>query len=326
MINYLLIVFISIVFLSCKDKSELLPNSIGKRGEIVLIATSDFWNSIYHKIVTECLTQHYPALPQDENSLDIIKINSDKLTNNIKLTRNILKITYTSNRENTRILIKRNIWAKPQLYVEIFTFNNDSLYSFFKRNCNTLLDMYINEEINRLKKIYEKYNNKLLEKVLLKYGIKLTFPKGYVLRVDLPNFTWISYETHHTSQGFLIYSYSYKDSKEINFNRLLKIRDSILKINVPGPLPNTYMATEYLFTPIKKSFKYNDFYIYEIRGLWKVVNDFMGGPFVLFVIPINKKLIFIDAYVYAPRYNKRNYVWENEAILRTLAKINLQEI
>ena len=74
---------------------------------------------------------------------------------------------------------------------------------------------------------------------------------------------------------------------------------------VPGPLDNTYMTT----TLIEPSFRwvdYNNREFVEIRGLWDVKNDFMGGPFVChcFFDRENKNIVVLEA----PSMHK---VWRN---------------
>ncbi len=66
-----------------------------------------------------------------------------------------------------------------------------------------------------------------------------------------------------------------------------------------------------------KEVNFKDMYAVEIRGLWDVYNDFMGGPFLsyTFVDEIRNKVITIDSYVYAPKGQKRIFMKEMEAIL-----------
>ncbi|MCX7954588.1 MAG: DUF4837 family protein [Bacteroidales bacterium] len=312
------ILILTIVFTACNEKSELLPNSTGKRGEVLLVAEESFWNSIPYFILKDLLTQDYPALPQDEEIFKIFPLKSSNISEAFKLSRNIIKITYNKNVATTVLYYKRNLWAKPQLYLEIISPNDDSLKFFLERKGPEIVDFFINEEINRLKFIYHKYKNKELTVPLNKFNINISFPKGYRLNVDTTNFLWISYETINTSQGFFIYSYPYRDTSLFNLKKLIAIKDSVLQKNVPGPTHGSYMTTEKLFTPIERRFFLNNTFIHEIRGLWKIENDFMGGPFVTYVVPIKDKVVFIDGYVYAPKYDKKNYVWEIEAILKTL--------
>ncbi|MBR6246610.1 MAG: DUF4837 family protein, partial [Bacteroidales bacterium] len=55
----------------------------------------------------------------------------------------------------------------------------------------------------------------------------------------------------------------------------------------------------------------------QTRGFWEVHNDFMGGPFVShsFYGPDAKEIIVVEAWVYAPRFDKRQYLRQVESVI-----------
>ena len=67
----------------------------------------------------------------------------------------------------------------------------------------------------------------------------------------------------------------------------------------------------------------NDFpldYAIETRGLWKVENDFMGGPFVgySFLNPQRSEIFTIIGYVYNPNKNKRDLLRQMESMIYSI--------
>ena len=53
-------------------------------------------------------------------------------------------------------------------------------------------------------------------------------------------------------------------------------------------------------------------------------HDFMGGPFLTYAI-LNKektKVVFIDGYAYAPGFDKKGFLMELEAMMKTLEWTN----
>jgi len=64
----------------------------------------------------------------------------------------------------------------------------------------------------------------------------------------------------------------------------------------------------------------NGEYIVEIAGLWRVVNDKMGGPFVSIsrLNPSKTKIITIEGYVYAPNFRKGDFIRELKAMIYSL--------
>jgi hypothetical protein len=66
--------------------------------------------------------------------------------------------------------------------------------------------------------------------------------------------------------------------------------------------------------------KFNDNYASEMRGLWRVENDFMGGPFIsLSVLDASRRrVITVEGNVYAPKNEKRNYLRQLEAMIYSM--------
>ena len=58
-------------------------------------------------------------------------------------------------------------------------------------------------------------------------------------------------------------------------------------------------------------------YTFNVKGLWRVENDKMGGPFtsISTVSQDGQKVITIEGYVYAPNFSKRTLLTELEAYM-----------
>jgi hypothetical protein len=61
-------------------------------------------------------------------------------------------------------------------------------------------------------------------------------------------------------------------------------------------------------------------YAAEIRGLWRMENDYMGGPFCSLTVydSTRARLVTVEGYAYAPYFDKREYVRQIEAVVRSL--------
>ena len=94
-------------------------------------------------------------------------------------------------------------------------------------------------------------------------------------------------------------------------------RNQMLQENVPGMFENTYMTTAEYITPTVEFIRYKGRDFAQTRGYWEVYNDFMGGPFVShsFYNQDGSEIIVLEAFVYAPRYDKRQYLRQVESIL-----------
>jgi len=72
--------------------------------------------------------------------------------------------------------------------------------------------------------------------------------------------------------------------------------------------------------PATKRIDFKGHFAVEMRGMWDLEGDFMGGPFLsyTFVDPRNNRIFTIDGFVYNPNEEKKDLVRQLEAILYTL--------
>ena len=82
-----------------------------------------------------------------------------------------------------------------------------------------------------------------------------------------------------------------------------------------------YMTTERRIAPTVKTIRVGGRTIVEMRGLWQMEGDIMGGPFVSHTIvdTLRGRTITAEAFVYAPGEEKRNIIKRMEAALYTLS-------
>ena len=103
---------------------------------------------------------------------------------------------------------------------------------------------------------------------------------------------------------------------------IIRMRDSIGKLYIPGPdVPNktTYMGTEKAFAPAVFPTEINGIEAIEVRGIWEVINYPMAGPFLTYILKDKERQrnIVLEGFTFAPATNKRDYMFELEAIIRT---------
>ncbi len=148
-------------------------------------------------------------------------------------------------------------------------------------------------------------------------GGRAYFPMGYKVRKKTDDFIWISDDKQYTTQGVFVYKYPASSKENFTEQNIIAHRNEFLKKYVPGMFDNTYMITNEVATPEVKFIRFRGRQFAETRGLWEVYGDFMGGPFVShsFYSRDGKDIIVLDGFVYAPKYDKRQYLRQVEAIL-----------
>jgi hypothetical protein len=58
----------------------------------------------------------------------------------------------------------------------------------------------------------------------------------------------------------------------------------------------------------------------EVRGIWEISGYPMAGPFLTYIIndEENQRKMVLEGFTFAPSAEKRNYMFELEAILKTV--------
>lgn len=321
--NIISAIIITFLVLSCnqgKVKKNLLPGVSGKAGEVLIVMNKSEWESDPGKLFKDDLLQSTPGLPQDEPIFNPIQIPRKAFSELFRIHRNIV-ITQIEQGVQKKVNVSWDKWASPQLVINMSAPNKEAFVELYNENRDKLLGLLFKAERDRLTNNYQKYREKsVMDDLKESMGVKLTIPKGYRYDLDTNNFVWISHETPQISQGIFVYHYPYNDTSMLNKQHLIDKRNEMLKKYVSGPSPGSYMTTEEQFLPDFRAYKWKGRYTAELRGLWKVHGDFMGGPFVS-VSQIDEhrnRVVTVEGFVYAPKFNKRNYVRQLEAILYSI--------
>ncbi len=309
----------SLLICSCSTKQSHLIKATGKVGEVVVVIDKNIWNGNIGNMLRQQLANKYPLLPQDEATFKLYPIPKSSFTDDFNTRRNILCINIKQEHKIPTFTVKRNVWATEQIVIEITAASENEMLKFLKSKSKIIYDTLLNEERERYRQVYSMFREKSLITPIKKFDIDLIIPKGYKLILDTTDFVWITSETPYITLGLFVYTVPCIDTTVFEIKNMLLLRDSVLRKYIPGTLSGTYMTTEYNYPYTEKRFILNQHIAYEIRGLWSMENDFMGGPFVsLSTINKDNKVVVIEGYVYAPKEDKKPYLWQLESILYSL--------
>ena len=80
------------------------------------------------------------------------------------------------------------------------------------------------------------------------------------------------------------------------------------------------MNVETLLPPEYKQIGFSGQYAIEGRGLWKFQTPIMGGPYISLTVVDEKKgrVITVDGYAFAPKFDKKDFMLDIEAIVYSL--------
>ncbi|RYG41740.1 MAG: DUF4837 family protein [Chitinophagaceae bacterium] len=155
-----------------------------------------------------------------------------------------------------------------------------------------------------------------------KFGIRLSYPKMYKTVLKRRNFLWLKKEITSGSSSIIVYEVpesQLQNSSDMDLD-IIRKRNAVLRKYIRGTKAHTPMVTENSFTPYFNEITLAGKPAYEMRGTWELQNDFMQGPFLSYCIydKERKRYLFAEGFCYAPSREKRDLMFELEAILRTI--------
>lgn len=323
--NAPIILAISLIWLfsSCGgDGSSLMKSVTGKPGDIIVVIAKGYWTGNVGDTISRYLSQPQLCLPQEEPIFNVVNV-PPEVFKTFETTRNIILTRILSSVTEPSVTMQYDVWAKPQVVISVQAPDEAAFVKIFAEKSDMIIAAILRAEKMRLMTIYteRKYKEQTISDSLInQHKFNLNIPKGYDIVKDTSDFVWIRYESPLTSQGILAYWYPYVSDSAFVTSSLLQKRDSILRRKVPGAIPGSYMSTEKRFI-VSHTFKHRGNYTVEIRGLWKTEGDFMGGPFVsLSTLDLaRKRVLTVEGYLYSPKYNKRDYLRQLEAMIYSVS-------
>jgi hypothetical protein len=318
----LLLILLTITILSCdRTKEASMTGAHGNAGNILLIIGNNTWESEIGDSLRAVFHQYCPALPMEEHLFSLHPIPKEKFIDQNRYHRNIIIPNISENIENPNITINKDKYAKRQLVVTISAPDQQSLANLIHQNKEKLIKLFLEEDRDRYLFYVNKHVNKTIAEMLRKkHEVIINIPRNYVVDINKDNFVWIAHETVRASIGIFVYHYPLTEESSLEADYLIKMRNEILKENVPGELPESYMTTEQkYYYPHVNIIQHKNKETAHIRGLWKVHGDFMGGPFVSYVKmdKARNRMVAVEGFIYNPHNELRDDIRRLDAVLFT---------
>jgi hypothetical protein len=322
-LTYLAAVLTSVlVIASCseeKRKKALLPNVSGKAGEVIVVIDKGLWEGSVGTVLRDTLTADCPYLPQREPLYNLVDVAPGGFGSIFQVHRNIIIVNISSSVTEPGVVLKRDQWAAPQCVIYINAQTPESATALIKENNQKIITALEQAERDRVIANSRKYQERALVPATAEVlGGSPVYPSGYQLKMKTSDFVWITYAPQGTQQSILAFKYPVVEGEDMMSRKsLIGNINAMLQKNVPGMFDNTYMTIAPVIEPGIKYMNYKGHAFAEIRGLWDVHNDYMGGPFVAhaFYSQDGKDVIVLLAFVYAPKYDKRQYLRQVESLL-----------
>lgn len=314
---------VSPLLTSCSNKeTHVKPPATGKIGDLVVIIDKVHWDSEPGDSLRTIFTRPYPMLPQDEKTFNLLSMPYSALNPSMQRHRNIIMTNISDEHPAAKILTTRDTWATPQIVVNIVGPDAHSVALEMSEKRELLLDLFEQAERSRQSENAIQYEEAAIRQTIEKaFNVRMYVPNGYTILTQKEDFILMENRTNRANQGIFIYSYPFTDDSTFTLTYLVNKRDEFLRKYVPGQRDGSWMTTSKYLVPILKIKRSKDQIYGEMRGLWEVENDYMGGPFVSrsYVDRAANRIVTVEGYVYVPQSGKRDFLRRVEGVINTFS-------
>ncbi len=303
---------------ACKGGAPLLPSVSGKAGEVLVVMEKAQWDDALGAATRELLATECPYLAISEPLYTLVNIAPGAFGDLFKVHRNIVLFNLSPAVDSTCVYYRKDMWAQPQCVVQLNAPDGDAALALLSEAGENILGAIEQAERDRVIRNTLLYEEASIYAALAPvFGGSPHFPSGYKLRKLTDDFAWIADDKQYTMQDVLIYRYPSSGEGDFDKEAILRHRNEMARANVPGMYDNTWMTTSESFPVTVSYLSYRGRKFVQTRGYWEVENDYMGGPFVShsFYSPDGKFIIVAEAFVYSPKYDKRQYLRQVESLL-----------
>jgi len=325
-IGFLVMLLINV---ACKEegKHDYLPESVGAMNRLTVVIDNELWKSSVGDAVRENYTAAAQGLTWDEALFTITQIPPQIFSGSVRNTSAVLYILEDSLNIGH---MKSNMYAKPQKVGVIKGRNKQELIENIHGTAPEFIKDFKGLEIKKAQKRFTKSLNK--EKSLEnKFNISMKIPSIYRVGREEDNFVWIDRQIQKGNMNIIAYSMPWDSFQNDStfVQDIIKMRDSIGNLYIKGndvAGKNNHMVTEKAFSPYVFPADVSGKKAAEVRGIWEMSDYPMAGPFLTYIIndkENNRKLV-LEGFVFAPATRKRDYMFELEAILKSV-QFNIYE-
>ena len=309
---------IVLILVSCdKEVKNFKPQSSGRINSISVIIDKPSWDGKIGDAIREKYASEFIGLPQVEEVFTLNYIPYEAFTGFGRTARNII---YINKKKQAKPRMIRDRYASPQLFLEVSGLDNESIIKGILSSFEFSSVQFQNGEIEENKTRI--LNSLLKDTGLDSLNISVQIPSAYSIFKKELQTVWLQKPLKNGTSNLIIKDLksSVSDFEKINLNDVVSLRDSIGKEFIPGRVENSYMITEKEYLPYISYQTVNGFEAIETRGTWEVKGDYMGGPFINYIIKdtLNNSLLYVEGFVFSPSQRKRDKMIELEAVIKSM--------
>lgn len=346
-----LILIVAVFAVACEG--DYRPQAVGAFGDAVVLMDSTEHQNETAEAIRQTYGQGIQTLPNYEALFDLRfkDFSNNEELESIKKNKNLIIAATIDDSSNVgrfvRALLDDQVeervrqgesfafpledqWYRNQWAIILTSTSDSALAENIRNTKESLVESLMDKELTRWQyEIYERGENIALEdsiwknhgwKIRIQHDWQKNIDTSYVANGSLNHLITMRRPLPDNDRWFWAWwKDSVKTADFIDPEWINAKRDSLMEKWIRGTRDSSYVTTEYRRPVETDTLRIDGHLAFETLGTWRMTNDAMGGPFANMTIYDEEtdRLFILEFGQFAPRYNKRRFVRQFRAMLRT---------
>ena len=316
----LLLLSVVILLAACGGGEVKKLPSGGAPYEVVVVATQEDWSKdALGDTIRAVLGAPVPRINNYEPQFDVLHMLPGSFVDVARRNGCVMVVQLGEKYTRAELAPRRDEFAAPQLVVYAVAPDAATLAEYMSVHGEELREMFNGLERDRwIVSARKSPAVEMQSRVNEKFGMGVALLNGFILGKEAEDFLWLRFRYPESDQELIIYSYPLEG--KVTPQTLVDARDRFVAL-IPGEVPDSHMITvREIVEPVFRQVTVGGREWIEMRGLWEVKNDFMGGPFVSYSTVVDGRVVTIDGAVYSPSpyKTKRNLLRQLESVVHSV--------
>ncbi len=353
LLTTLIAITLAFIFSSCgsevAQKMESKGTALGKMNEIIVIADDKVWDGAIGDTFRFYFESAYPILPAPEPLFDLrhftpqdLKVQpirkelrtyviladvDDLESETTKMVRQDVgseKIDYPKDNKPKITSVGKDKWARGQLLVYLYGKGEQQVTEAIVSSFGAIAKRINLHDSKQLQAgmYVDKINLGLSERLRDQYGLDLKIPRNFATAVENneDKVLWLRKNTQKADLHLVVMTVPYTDKQQLSKDNIIALRNEFGAKYLTMDSKSDVMVVDSINLPVYEyPCEIGGTYGKELRGIWKLTESFVGGPFTTYML-LNQgrnELIFVDVFVQAPGSKKRDLMMQLDHMVKT---------
>lgn len=343
-----LLLFSGIAFLVATTtacQGDYRPEAIGAPSEVIVLMDSALVHTALGDAIRNTYGERIFTMPRPEARFDLVfrDLRTNVDMEMVQRHKNVLIVGPIDDQTNVSTFLRsllaenvresirdnrsfnymlRDVWSRNQAVVILSGPDYETLANRILQNERRLVTELHDVELERWHRyVYRRAEQTALSREILeRHGWSFRIQHDYRLGVDTLNVVTLRRFLPDNDRWIWVWwQDDFEDFDSIDRDWITEKRESVNRQYIQGGSEGKFVRTDFNQPYEQRFMEIAGMEAYESRGIWRMENDLMGGPFINYTMfdHENNRLFMMEFGQFSPRWDQRRFLYQFEAMART---------